>query len=60
MVQEDSTVATRRPKLLGTEWDRAKLIEIGVKKEFVLELDDYLARDLVKGLLYLCERYEPA
>jgi hypothetical protein len=57
MVQEDSTVPIRTPKLSRTEWDRAKLTEMGLKKEFVLELDEYLARELVKGLLYLRERY---
>lgn len=56
MVQEDSNATMRTSKASAEDWDRAKLIEMGVKREFVLELDDKQAHDLVKGLLYVWER----
>jgi hypothetical protein len=56
MVQEDSNATIRTSKASAEDWDRAKLIEMGVKREFVLELDDKQTHDLVKGLLYVWER----
>jgi hypothetical protein len=40
-------------------WDIAKLLELGVDEKFLLEneITPQQARDLVKGLLYLKERY---
>ena len=40
-------------------WDLAKLLELGVDEKFLQEsgMSPEQARDLVKGLLYLKERY---
>jgi len=41
-------------------WDIAKLLELGVDEKFLGESDitPEQARDLVKGLLYLKERFD--
>jgi hypothetical protein len=59
MAQEDNYDGTGTSKLSlssTTDWDRAKLIEIGIKEEFVLQLDDTQASEFLKGALYLCEK----
>jgi hypothetical protein len=40
-------------------WDLVKLLELGVDEKFLLQsgMSPEQARDLVKGLLYLKERY---
>ena len=47
------------PNLKQMHWDIAKLLELGVDEKFIAEsnLSPYQARDLVKGLLYLKERF---
>jgi hypothetical protein len=47
------------PNLKHMHWDIAKLLELGVDEKFLLEneITPTQARDLVKGLLYLKERY---
>lgn len=47
------------PNLKQMHWDIAKLLEMGVDAEFITEsnLTADQARDLVKGLLYLKERF---
>ena len=37
-------------------WDFEKLLELGVRPDFVSQLNPDQARDVVKGLLYLAER----
>lgn len=46
-------------KLLLMHWDLVKLLELGVDEKFLNEsgISPDQARDLVKGLLYLKERY---
>lgn len=46
-------------KLLMMHWDVMKLLELGVDEKFLQESEilPEQARDLVKGLLYLKERY---
>lgn len=48
------------PNLKQMHWDIAKLLELGVDEKFLLESDitPEQARDLVKGLLYLKERFD--
>jgi hypothetical protein len=40
-------------------WDMAKLIELGIKEEFFVmtEFTSQQLQDMVKGLLYLREKY---
>jgi|GEM_PF-1839896 len=47
------------PNLLQMHWDVAKLLELGVDASFIAEsnITPEQARDLVKGLLYLRERF---
>jgi hypothetical protein len=47
------------PNLKQMHWDIAKLLELGVDEKFLLDSDitPDQARDLVKGLLYLKERF---
>ncbi|MEW6605089.1 MAG: hypothetical protein AB1351_10455 [Thermoproteota archaeon] len=47
------------PDLKQMHWDIAKLLEMGVDANFLLEsnITPEQARDLVKGLLYLKERF---
>jgi hypothetical protein len=52
-VTSDLTVAEKR----RDEWEISKLIELGVDPKFVSTLDPTQTIDLVKGLLYLSERY---
>ena len=49
----------RSPDLKQMHWDIAKLLELGVDEKFLLEsnITPEQARDLVKGLLYLKERF---
>lgn len=49
----------REPELLHMHWDIKKLLELGVSEQFLKEchVTPEQARDLVKGLLYLRERY---
>lgn len=46
-------------KLLAMHWDMTKLLELGVDEKFLHDsnITPEQARDLVKGLLYLRERY---
>ena len=48
------------PNLKQMHWDIAKLLELGVDEKFLVESDitPEQARDLVKGLLYLKERFD--
>ena len=48
------------PNLKQMHWDIAKLLELGVDEKFLGESDitPEQARDLVKGLLYLKERFD--
>jgi len=48
------------PNLKQLHWDIAKLLELGVDEKFLVEGDitPEQARDLVKGLLYLKERFD--
>ena len=48
------------PNLKQMHWDIAKLLELGVDEKFLAEIDitPEQARDLVKGLLYLKERFD--
>ena len=48
------------PNLKQMHWDIAKLLELGVDEKFILEsnITPEQARDLVKGLLYLKERFD--
>lgn len=48
------------PNLKQMHWDIAKLLELGVDEKFLLEsnIAPEQARDLVKGLLYLKERFD--
>lgn len=39
-------------------WDLTKLLEMGINEEWARQLTPGQARDLVKGLLYLRERYK--
>jgi hypothetical protein len=39
-------------------WDLTKLLEMGINEEWTRQLTPGQARDLVKGLLYLRERYK--
>lgn len=36
---------------------KSKLIELGVQPDFVMQLNEEGVRDLLKGLLYLREKY---
>ncbi len=49
----------RESELVQMHWDIEKLLELGVDEEFLKEcrITSEQARDLVKGLLYLRERY---
>ena len=49
----------RLPNLAQMHWDIAKLLELGVDESFIVEskITPDQARDLVKGLLYLKERF---
>ncbi|MGI0019520.1 MAG: hypothetical protein ACREAY_03515 [Nitrososphaera sp.] len=38
-------------------WDITKLLEMGINEELARQLTPAQARDLVKGLLYLREKY---
>lgn len=46
-------------QILQMHWDISKLLSLGVEEDFLKEsnLSASEARDLVKGLLYLKERY---
>jgi len=48
------------PNLKQMHWDIAKLLELGVDEKFLREssITPEQARDLVKGLLYLKERFD--
>lgn len=49
----------REAELVAMHWDVKKLLELGVDEKFLKEchVTPEQARDLVKGLLYLRERY---
>ena len=42
---------------IEVHWDTAKLLEMGLDEKFITVLSDNEIRDLLKGLLYLKERY---
>jgi hypothetical protein len=48
------------PNLKQMHWDIAKLLELGVDEKFLFEstITPEQARDLVKGLLYLKEKFD--
>ncbi|AIF84089.1 hypothetical protein NTE_02032 [Candidatus Nitrososphaera evergladensis SR1] len=49
----------REAELVNMHWDIVKLLSLGVDEKFLQEsnITPEQARDLVKGLLYLRERY---
>lgn len=49
----------REAEALHMHWDIAKLLSLGVSEKFLTDskMTPQQARDLVKGLLYLRERY---
>ena len=46
-----------RAEIAQLHWDITKLLEMGLDEEWVRQLTPAQATDLVKGLLYLKERY---
>jgi hypothetical protein len=48
------------PQIVQMHWDITKLLSLGVDEKFLKEtkITPVQARDLVKGLLYLRERYK--
>jgi hypothetical protein len=44
-------------EIVQLHWDITKLLEMGINEEWAGQLTPAEARDLVKGLLYLRERY---
>jgi hypothetical protein len=46
-----------RYELKSIHWDTVKLLELGVSEDFIRQLNSHEARELLKGLLYLLERY---
>jgi hypothetical protein len=42
---------------IESNWDRLKLVQMGVDENFVNTLNEDEARDICKGLLYAHERY---
>jgi hypothetical protein len=48
------------PQIVQMHWDITKLLSLGVDEKFLKEtkITPAQARDLVKGLLYLRERYK--
>jgi hypothetical protein len=55
----DGILERNESRLLMMHWDVMKLLELGVEEKFLQEsgMSPEQARDLVKGLLYLKERY---
>lgn len=55
----NGTLERNESRLLMMHWDVMKLLELGVEEKFLQEshMSPEQARDLVKGLLYLRERY---
>ncbi|MFY3741530.1 MAG: hypothetical protein HMLIMOIP_001987 [Candidatus Nitrosomirales archaeon] len=53
---------TSTPHLTGSVkhkdgWEISKLLELGVDPKFVSSLDPTQVKDMVKGLMYLSEKY---
>jgi hypothetical protein len=44
-------------QLRSLHWDIAKLLEMGVSPDIVSRMNPEQVRDMLKGLLYLQERY---
>lgn len=46
-------------ELIALHWDVTKLLELGVNEKWLMEskITEDVARDLVKGILYLREKY---
>lgn len=44
-------------ELIEVHWDIARLLEMGLDGKFIAVLSENEIRDLLKGLLYLKERY---
>lgn len=57
---EVHTAIVQDPQLKQMHWDIMKLLSMGVDEKFLQEskITPAQARDLVKGLLYLRERYK--
>lgn len=53
----DSTESIVGYELKSIHWDIVKLLELGVSEDFIRQLNSHEARELLKGLLYLLERY---
>jgi hypothetical protein len=49
-----------KAEIAQLHWDITKLLEMGLNEEWVRQLTPAQATDLVKGLLYLRERYGKA
>lgn len=47
-------------QLHSMHWEIARLLEMGVEQEFVEKLNVEETRDLLKGLLYLREKWKEA
>lgn len=52
-MQSGDTMTSGKSK---DSWDIEKLLQLGVRPDFVSQLNPDQARDVVKGLLYLAER----
>jgi hypothetical protein len=46
-----------RYELKSIHWDAVKLLELGVSEDFVRQLNSHEARELLKELLCLLEKY---
>lgn len=49
--------AVSRFQSRGSAQIRQELVKAGVNKQFVAELDDAVAKDLLKGVTYLLQTY---
>lgn len=48
----------RSEQLRSLHWDIAKLLEMGVRPDIVNQMSLEQVRDMLKGLLYLREKYK--
>lgn len=48
----------RSEQLRSLHWDIAKLLEMGVSPDIVNQMSPEQVRDMLKGLLYLREKYK--
>ena len=47
----------QQKEIAQAHWDITKLLSLGVSEEFLRDTTPVQARELLKGLLYLMERY---